>query len=202
MPAILPYGVDLEQMKMMGQTIKAWMQVEDIKDDVPYFRVRFSTGDTAVVHPIEGGNFYFTIGEDGNTLPCIVDPTAIFSYDTSMRRAYGFEKYPLRELFEMEQATSNQVPCSFFGREAILEAGKSITLYSIIGQCENKSLLYKFLNQKLDKSYFINKRETSYKLTEDLGSVIGTETANPIFDAYCRARPILTMSFGEASPFN
>ncbi|WP_341877781.1 hypothetical protein [Defluviitalea saccharophila] len=186
MPAILPYGVDLEQMKMMGQTIKAWMQVEDIKDDVPYFRVRFSTGDTAVVHPIEGGNFYFTIGEDGNTLPCIVDPTAIFSYDTSMRRAYGFEKYPLRELFEMEQATSNQVPCSFFGREAILEAGKSITLYSIIGQCENKSLLYKFLNQKLDKSYFINKRETSYKLTEDLGSVIGTETANPIFDAYCR----------------
>lgn len=186
MPAILPYGVDLEQIKMMGQTIKAWMGAEDIQTGVPYFRVRFSTGDTAVVQPVEGGNFYITVEGDGNKLPCIVDSKVIFSYDTSMRRAYGFEKHSLRELFEMEQATSNQVPCSFFGKKVILEAGNSIALYSIIGQCENKSVLDKFLGQKLDKRYFIKKREAAYNLTEALGNVIDTETANPIFDAYCR----------------
>lgn len=186
MPSILPYGVNLEQMKMMGQTIKAWMQTETIKKGIPYYKVRFSTKDSAVVQPVDGGNFYLTVEEDGNVLPCILDSTTIFSWDTSMRRAFGFEEYSVKELLEFEQVISNQVSCGFFGKEVILEAGKSITLYSVIGQCENKELLYKFLEQKLDKTYFIIKRETANKLTEILGSVIDTETANPIFDAYCR----------------
>lgn len=31
MPAILPYGVSLSSMKEMGQTMKAWMMVEDVE---------------------------------------------------------------------------------------------------------------------------------------------------------------------------
>ena len=31
MPAIVPYGVDMDSIKSMGQTIKAWMQVEDVE---------------------------------------------------------------------------------------------------------------------------------------------------------------------------
>lgn len=44
-------------MKNMCQTSKAWMQVEDVKEGRPYFRVRASMADTAAVTKMEGGNF-------------------------------------------------------------------------------------------------------------------------------------------------
>ena len=36
MPAVIPYGVSMDSMKNMGQTAKAWMQVEDLSEGLPY----------------------------------------------------------------------------------------------------------------------------------------------------------------------
>jgi len=49
MPAVIPYGVSMDSMKNMGQTAKAWMQVEDLSEGLPYYRVRASMDDTAAV---------------------------------------------------------------------------------------------------------------------------------------------------------
>ena len=40
MPALNPYGVSMADQKELGQTVKAWMQVEDVKTKLPYYRVR------------------------------------------------------------------------------------------------------------------------------------------------------------------
>lgn len=44
MPAVIPYGVSMDSMKNMGQTAKAWMQVEDLNEGLPYYRVRAKHG--------------------------------------------------------------------------------------------------------------------------------------------------------------
>ncbi len=54
MPACIPYGVNMDSMKNMAQTSKAWMQVEDVESGVPYFRVRASMADSAAVAQVKG----------------------------------------------------------------------------------------------------------------------------------------------------
>lgn len=70
-PGILPYGIDLRAMKDMAQTMKAWMQVEDLEKRMPYYRVRYSTGDHAMVSKVERGNFMLSFSESGDLLPII-----------------------------------------------------------------------------------------------------------------------------------
>lgn len=53
MPALIPYGVEMDSMKNMTQTAKAWMQVEDLEGNVSFFRVRASMDDSAAVRKIE-----------------------------------------------------------------------------------------------------------------------------------------------------
>ena len=100
MPALIPYGVGLDSMKNMLQTAKAWMQVEDVESDIPFYRVRASMADTAAVTPVLGGNFAFAVKEDGSLLSPIADPMLVFDYDCAMRKAVGFENHSLEALYE------------------------------------------------------------------------------------------------------
>lgn len=186
MPAVVPYGVDLNSMKTMGQTAKAWMQAEDVEQKMPYFRVRVSMGDTAAVSRIEGGNF--TVGSlgDGELLPPIVDPTLVFSYDTSLQKAAGFAEKSLKDLLAEKQIVANQLPCSFYGVEKELAPGKSITLYELIGQVENKRVLQEFFAEKKQQQYFEAKKTAAKELAEEICAGIATKTASKAFDAYCK----------------
>lgn len=186
MPAVIPYGVGLDSMKNMGQTAKAWMQVEDMESGVPYYRVRASMDDTAAVCEIKGGNFAAACLADGTRLTPIIDPTLVFSYDTSMRRAVGFEEKSIGELLSEEQITMNQLPCSFFGVDRELASGESITLYELIGQVGKKEILENFFAEKKDGTYFEAKKKEAEELVEELCKGISTHTASKEFDAYCK----------------
>ena len=186
MPAVIPYGVGLDSMKNMGQTAKAWMQVEDVESKVPFYRVRASMGDTAVVTAILGGNFAFAAKADGSLVAPIVDPMLVFDYDCAMRKAVGFEAHSLEELYQAEQITMNQLPCAFFGMKQILGAGEAVTIYEVIGQVEKKEILDAFMAEKRDAAYFTAKKKDADECVEDLCDGIATETANADFDAYCK----------------
>ncbi len=184
MPACIPYGIDQWSIKMMGQTMKAWMQVEDVGGH-PFMRVRASTVDSAAVTEVNGGNFSIGVLEDGTALYAITDPALIFSYDLSLERPVGFAEHSLRELEKMPQVCQNVFPCSFYGTEAKLQPGESVTLYELIGQVERKELLLAFAEKKPDGAYFERKKERADELVHDLCRHIRTGTANPDFDAYC-----------------
>ncbi len=186
MPALIPYGVSMESMKNMGQTAKAWMQVEDVERKVPYFRVRASMEDTAAVAKIEGGNFSIGCLENGDLLTPIVDASVLFSYDTSLHEPVGLEEHSVEELLCQEQMTQNQLPCSFYGLKKELAAGESVTFYECIGQVENKKILEDFLSEKKDAAYFNAKKKEAEELVEELTRGITTHTASKEFDAYCR----------------
>lgn len=186
MPACIPYGVDAASIKEMGQTSKAWMQVEDEKTNVPYYRVRVSMADTAAVSEVEGGNFSFACLADGEKLKAIVDPDAVFGYDNSLEKAVGFLERSAEELTEYPQVTANQLPCSFFVTKQPLAAKKSMTIYEVIGQVENKDVLHKFLQKKFDETYFDKKFTEAVNLTEELCRGIETHTGDERFDTYCK----------------
>lgn len=185
MPAIITYGTTMSSIKEMGQTSKAWMQVEDVEKSMPYYRVRVSTADSAVVTQVLGGNFYMAMDSEGNRLPVIVDPDVVFEQDTSMHRAYGFDRKGVTDLLASKQVKQNKLPCAFFGKKMTLKAGESYTVYAVIGQVAKKEILESFAERCSVPGYFEKKYEEATALTKDLCKVIRTKSADPVFDAYC-----------------
>jgi len=186
MPALVPYGVEQFGLKMMTQTTKAWMQVEDVDKKVPYYRVRVSMEDSAVIQKVDGGNFGFAVSEGTEKLSVIADPRLVFSYDLSFNRPEGFIASSMEELLNSEQNLSNEFPCCFFACKKDLAPSEELTIYEIIVQVRNKEVLGKFLEKKIDGAYFEKKFMEADSLTDALTDVVATETANSVFDAYTR----------------
>lgn len=186
MPALIPFGVDMDNMKNMTQTAKAWMQVENVDTGIPYYRVRASIEDTTTVSAIEGGNFSMGCTEDGTLLLPIVDPEWIFSYDNSFAKAVRFQEEGLSGILQGKQTTQNLVPCSFFGRKQSVPSGDSIVIYELIGQVEKKEILDEFFQEKKGKDYFEAKKREADELVEELCRGIETKTASKEFDEYCK----------------
>lgn len=186
MPALIPYGVGQESLKMMAQTTKAWMQVEDVDTKCPYYRVRVSMEDSAEVQRIDGGNFALACLEDGERLPVIVDPNVVFSYDLSLDCPEGFKAASLKDLYEKHQNTSNELPCAFFGTTKTIQPKESISLYEIMGQVRSKDVLNRYLATKINGNYFAQKFDEAMALTDELTEAVATKTASKTFDDYCR----------------
>ena len=186
MPGIIPYGIGLREMKEMAQTMKAWMQVEDVEKRTPYYRVRYSTGDSPVVSRVEKGNFMLSFSGSGELLPIIADPDLVFEYDTSFERPLGFIRHSIGELLQKKQITQNLVPSGFSCLTEIIPAGEAMAWNSVTGQAADKKLLADYGTKTLDRDYFQDKYNRAAEKTRELGSFIDTKTADPFFDAYCR----------------
>lgn len=185
MPAIIPSGITLSDMKEMGQTCKAWMQVEYAKDNLPYYKVRASMVDSVDVHEVKSGHFYFAVTEEGEKLPVIVDPQVVFEYDSSLMKAIGFDQNDLSVLLEKEQVKVNKFPCGFFGHQIVLQPGQSFTIYQVVGIAKTKQELIDFSMLCSKSGYFEQKYREAINLTEELCKGIRTKTASSVFDAYC-----------------
>ncbi|WP_310602037.1 hypothetical protein [Anaerosporobacter sp.] len=186
MPAVIPYGVNMASMKEMGQTTKAWMQVEDVVSRIPYFRVRVSMEDTASVESVEGGNFAHAINDKGEQLVAIVDPAIVFDYDTGLDDAIGLKNETLDALVEKKQVTQNNLPCCFFAEKKVVKAGEEIKLYELFGQVENKEILTSCKENWLKTEFYSEKQEEGNALVEEVCKSIETKTGNALFDEYCK----------------
>lgn len=185
MPALNPYGVSMQDQKELGQTVTAWMQVEDHESGLPYYRVRASIVDSIDVQEITKGNFAFCYSGSGKLMNVYVDPECIFGYDLSFINPVNFRdgSYKMKP-----QNTSNNVPCAFFSQEGVLDAGGTFTFYEIYGNSNGKERLAA-LSSKIEKegavSYFDRKWDEASGMADEIFSVIDTKTADPAFDAYC-----------------
>ena len=186
MPALIPYGFDLEGLKNMVQTRKAWMQVEDLETRVPYYRARVSTEDSAVVKMVDGGNFGLAFDDKNEKLDVIADPNVVFDYDLSLATAVSFKEGGAEALLNKKQNTSNEFPCCFFVSKRTLSAKESMTIYELIGQVRNKDVLADFLKKDLSGDYFDRKLTEAEALTDELTDAVATRTGNKTFDDYTR----------------
>ena len=185
-PAIVPYGVDQDSLKNMTQTAKAWMQVEDVCEGRPYFRVRASMADSTQVIAIEGGNFSIAVGHDGSRLKPIVDAEAVFAYDTAYEHPHVFLEKGIEGVASQRQMTMNRIPCCFYGEKVVIAPKESCVFYEMTGQVARKELLDEYLQKEPDAAYFEKKLIRAGELTRQITDSMDTRTANPAFDAYCR----------------
>lgn len=187
MAEVIPYGVNGNSMKAMGQTTKAWMQVLDAEKYQPKFKVRVSMEDSAQVSKITGVNFALgrEQGENG-LLPVIVDRDVLFKFDSTLARAYGFMEKSVDELMAEEQSTSNDVPTSFFGAKKVLKSGESITLLELYGMSEDESAYGRLLESFAQDEWFLNKQNKAKVMTTEITERIATKTGDSTFDAYAR----------------
>ena len=185
MPAVIPYGIRMELLKNMGQTAKAWMQVEDVETKRAFFRVRASIDDTTVVEEIAGGNFSLACLADGSLMQPIVDPEIIFGYDTSLQKAVRFSESRLEELWKANQIKANKLPCCFYGMRKSLQPGEKVELFEIFGQVADKGVMKEYSKIEKNGAYFIKKWKEAQILTEEIVSSITTQTRSKSFDAYC-----------------
>jgi hypothetical protein len=189
LPAVSPYGVNNLLLKEIGRTLEAWMEVFNVAQHMPYYRLRASVGDTAEVETFEAGHFALAFLEreqQVDQLPALVDPVVVFGHNTSLSAPDRFNQTPLADLLQASQITTGQTPSAFFGASATIAPGESLALNSVFGHVSHQASLPAIRNRLLRAGRFTDLREQANALTQHLTEPIATQTSAQLFDAYCR----------------
>ncbi len=186
MAAVMPYGVNNSQLKFIARTLEAWMEVFNMEQGVPFYRLRAGTADSAEVETITAGHFYLAFDQQAKLLPAFVDPTIIFGQNTALSRPDQFMTHSLAELQAKRQITTGKTPCGFFGLTATLAPGESVSLQAIIGHVSDLKRLQREQSRLTQVAYLPKKRQEAQQLAQQLTDVISTQTSSALFDGYCR----------------
>ena len=210
MPEIVPYGVGQDSLKNMANLAQAWMQAEDVKDGLAYFRVRASMADSAIVTEVNGGSFALAWNDAGERISPFVRQQSIFGEDTAFRFPSVFATQSLDEMSVHAQFVNNHFTCCFMPLKVSIPAGGTLCLRSLYGQAEDKKTVRR-LAETVDEGWFCRKREELRQLIDELCTAVGTRTADPMFDAYSRqtyldnllrgGAPMMFESDGRRKPF-
>ncbi len=184
LPAIIPYGIDFIGFKTMGNTLKAWMDVFNLDNKVPVYKVRSSTADSAKVEEINSGYFYLSF-LDGEIIQPIVDAKIVFDNNLALTYPENFLQNDLEHLLNTKQVTSNKVPCGFSGVKKELKAGESVEFYTIIGFMEDVDKANDLTAMASFKKMDQKQAETNIIVDELLNSV-ETKTGISVFDDYIK----------------
>ena len=188
-PVIIPYGITNQALKETSRTMEAWTSVTNQENNLPYFQLCSTPGDTSEVQAVRAGNYAYAMAiQSGEQLPVntIVNPETVFGQDTSLRFAAGFEKSTLKQLAAQKSYSNGKTQCAVFGFSTMLPPGEAVVLHSVYGFANSFSLLNKVARQFNKESYFENKKLASQQLIQELTEPIATKTSSQLFDAYCR----------------
>jgi len=189
MPVVLPYGISDGGLKQVGNTLKAWMEVYNHEGGIPIFRMRSSSEDSVNVTEFKEGNFYMSfknVNGKKDLINPIVDIDLVFGMNTSLNYPDVFYNFPLSEILNRKQITSNKIPCSFSAVSLDVNAGEALDIYTIIGHAPEISVLESYKEIFMDENYINNKYLEGKKIVERLTEDIYTKTSSKLFDEYCR----------------
>lgn len=181
LPQILPFGVTNSEYQAMSNLMKAWFDVFNIENDIAFYKVRASTGDTAEVHEVNEGNFYLSFSSNSpGLIPPIYDMDIIFGTNSSLSKADGWN-CPLDELYGRAQVPQNKVSGGFAGAKKNLR-GK-FTLCTVIGHTAS----LEFINGRkgdFTLDYINSKEIEARELVEGLVADTFTKTSDNLFNQY------------------
>ena len=187
LPAIVPFGVPDNLMKNMSNTAMAWMGVENLKKNVPFYRITSSIEDKPEVEEYEAGHFYLCFSEsnsESKILKPIVDPTVLFGANTALTYPEHFLENSLKKINQQKQINVCRTPCGFFGTDFSLNQSEEISIYALVGHIDD---IYK-INIRVDSlaqsSYINEKHKESIALAEKITGSVTTKTSSPLFNAY------------------
>ena len=183
LPQVLPYGLNQWGVKFMSRTLEAYMLVEGVEEDLPFYRLKVWPTDTPQVEPVTAGNFFVGF-LDGRRNRVLVDAEKIFGAAGDFSRPERFfSDLPLE--FD-HQVAGNQTPSAFQSLTLELQPGESRVFYGLYGHAPSRLELETFLKQASQEDYFEVRREMNCRLVEGITQRSFTATANPLFDAHAR----------------
>lgn len=186
MPAVIPYGVNNWGLKEMSRTLEAWMEVFNLEQRIPFYRVRASFGDSVEVAGVRAGHFYLCFCEDGQPLAPIVDPEIVFGEDTALRHPTRFLDQSAASLAQKPQVPVGKTPCGFFGTTATLQPEVDFNLYAIIGHAPSVDVVNQVRDRIATASYIQEKRAEANELCQTLTDTVAIKTGNARLDGYTR----------------
>ena len=182
---ILPSGIGYGDYKAISNLLRSWMNVDNLENQIPFYKLRSSTGDEAEMKEMRSGNFYASYVDHHLTTP-ITDMDLVFGYDTSLQNARKFEQTPLSELTSFPQYTENKVPCGFTPASFTMKPGEIHHIDTIIGYTENIEIVNVKRMLFEEVSYFEKKQQEAKQVIDVLLKDVSSKTNFPIFDEYIK----------------
>jgi hypothetical protein len=186
LPQIVPFGTNNFFLKKLGRTIEAWMNIDNLDNDIPFYKLEVDPTDRPEVVHINEGNFYLSFNFNGSTAKLIrpiVDPEAIFgavsdfSYPALFLAKSNFT-YPVKQI------TKSKTPCALLLLNLKLATGAPQTFHSVIGQVRNRKTLNQSVKKITKFGYLEKKFAQNNELISKLKKDIATFSSSRALDLY------------------
>ncbi len=188
LPEIVPCGVDNYLLKNMKRTIEAFLEVVNLENNAPFFRVKVEPADRPDVRRIEAGSFYLAFEPGDNPaepLKPIVDPRKIFAHRNDFSLPEAWLASPYDELV-VDQSLENQFPCAMAGFERTIPAGGEHTVATIIGHAGSQDKLNGMVERLASPEFLSEKAGLNEQLISSLTQHNLICSAEPTLDHYVR----------------
>jgi hypothetical protein len=183
LPQVLPFGMNQWILKFMSRTSEAFMRVEGVEENLPFYRLKVWPTDSPQVEPVIACNFFAGFLNGGRTR-VLVDAERVFGLAGDFSKPERF--FANANLDFDNQVAGNQTPSAFQALTLELQPGQSQVFYGFYGHAESQSVLEQFIAEVDKERYFETKREVNRQLVEGITHKIFTATAKPLFDAHAR----------------
>ncbi|WP_236035174.1 hypothetical protein [Alkalihalobacterium elongatum] len=187
LPSLFPSGVPNAAYKELGNTIKSWFDVENLEQNIPFYRLRGSIEDSSEVKEIHQGNFYvsFSRGPNGEKIVRpMIDRDIIFGTDTSLHVPRQFLTTSIENLRSQPQQTTNKVSCGFSGERVTLKPDEVFEFHTVIGHGRSLQTVQLYVTKELTISKLMEMKEKAKSITKPITEKIKTRSGQPLFDAY------------------
>ncbi|MDD5281709.1 MAG: cellobiose phosphorylase [Candidatus Omnitrophica bacterium] len=186
LPQIVPFGTHNFFLKKLGRTIEAWMNIDNLENDIPFYKLAVDPADRPEVVHIDGGNFYLGFhfkGTKAEIIRPIVDPEAVFGAVTDFSYPAQFlanSKFP----YPAKQMTKSKTPSALLLMNMELKPGEQKIFYSIIGQARNVKTLNTSVPKITKFGYIEKKSNENLELIRRLKNNVLTESSSKEFNLY------------------
>ena len=188
LPQIVPFGTNHWCLKEMSRTIEAWMNIENLENSVPFYKLAVDPSDRPEVVHIKEGNFYLAFHYENNAarlIRPIVEPQHIFGpvTDFSCPRRFLSEK---KFRAPRNEQCANMTPCAFMFAETKLEPGMKKTFYAIAGYMRSLKTLNASVGRITAAGYLTAKKDENRKVIAELENNITTSSSCREYDLYAK----------------
>lgn len=188
LPQIVPFGTSNFFLKKLGRTIEAWMKVENLKNNVPFYKLAVDPSDRPEVVHIKEGNFYLGFYFKGNKpviLKPLVDPEEVFGPATDFSSPI---KFLASDNFKppLQKNISSKTPCGMSFAKFSLGKKEEKSFNFVLGYMRNIRSLIDSVPKITSYGYLLEKETENNHLIEKLKNDINTNSSSRKLDLYAK----------------
>ncbi|MFA5063802.1 MAG: cellobiose phosphorylase [Candidatus Omnitrophota bacterium] len=184
LPQIVPFGTNNFFLKKMSRTIEAWMSVENLQNQAPFYRLKVDPVDRPEVIHIDEGNFclgFSFAGKKAKPASPIIDPENVFGEITDFSCPINFIK---NKRLKINTIVNSKTPSAFFLLNLKLKRNEEKVFYSVTGFMRSLETLNKSIPKLTAAGYLEQKKEENKQTIAALTNDVLTSSSSKEFNLY------------------